>query len=76
MKVTTNQSIVTINIQKIRSREGEPPSPKNALEDQSSKSQEILIPAPEVSLKNTPKNFHGGQFVNIFQNGKNSHQIN
>ena len=63
MKVTTNQSIVTINIQKIRSREGEPPSPKNVLEDQSSKSQEILIPTPEVSLKHTSKHFHGGKFA-------------
>ena len=67
MKVTTNQSIVTINIQKIRSREGEPPSPKNVLEDQSSKSQEILIPAPEVSLKHTPKNFQAGQIAEHIQ---------
>ena len=33
------------------------------MEDQSSKSQEILIPALEVSLKHTPKKFHGGQIA-------------
>ena len=37
--------------------------PKKVLEDQSSKSQKLLIPAPEVSLKPTPKNFHGGQIA-------------
>ena len=37
--------------------------PKKVLEYQSSKSQKILIPAPEVSLKKNPKNFHGGQIA-------------
>ena len=37
--------------------------PKKVLEDQSSKSQEILISAPEVSLKHTSKHFHGGKFA-------------
>ena len=44
-----------------RLREGKPP--KKVLENQSSKSQEILILAPEVSLKHTPKKFHGGQIA-------------
>ena len=61
MKITTNQNIVTINIQKIMpnltkgslftSMQREPL--EKALEDRS-KSQEILIPASEVSLKQTP----------------------
>ena len=37
--------------------------PKKVLEDQSSKSQEILISSPEVSLKHTPQNFHEGQIA-------------
>ena len=41
--------------------------PKKVLEDQSSKSQEILISAPEVSLKHTPKNFHGEQIAEHIQ---------
>ena len=41
--------------------EGEPP--EKVLEDQSRKSQEILIPAPEVSLKHIPKTFHGGKIA-------------
>ena len=48
-----------------RSREEEPP--KNVLEDQSSKSQEILIPTSEECLKYTPKNFHGGQIAEHIQ---------
>ena len=48
-----------------RSREGE--SPKKVLQHQSSKSQETLTPAPEVSLKHTPKNFHGGQIAERIQ---------
>ena len=31
------------------------------------KSQEILVPALEVSLKHTPKNFHGGQIAEHIQ---------
>ena len=42
-------------------------SPKKVLEDQSSKLQEILIPASEVSLKYTPKIFHGGQIAEHIQ---------
>ena len=74
MKVTTNQNIVTINIQKIllnltqgslfRTREGKPP--QKDLEDQS-KSQEILIPASEISLKHTPQNFYGGKIAEDIQ---------
>ena len=37
--------------------------PKKVLEDNSSKSQEILISAPEVSLKHNPKYFHEGQIA-------------
>ena len=48
-----------------RSREEEPP--KNVLEDQSSKSQEILIQTSEECLKYTPKNFHGGQIAEHIQ---------
>ena len=48
-----------------RSREGEPP--KKVLEDQSSKSQEILIPTSEESLKYTPKKFHGRQIAKHIQ---------
>ena len=44
-----------------RSREGEPP--EKVLKDQIIKSQEILIPASEVSLKHTHQNFHGGQIA-------------
>ena len=35
--------------------------PKKSWRNQSSKSPKLLILAPEVSLKPTPKNFHGGQ---------------
>ena len=48
-----------------RSRDGEPP--KKVLKDKSSKPQEILIPASEVSLKHTPKSFHGGQIAEHIQ---------
>ena len=37
------------------------------MEDQSSRSQEILIPALKVNLKHTPKNFHGGQIAEHIQ---------
>ena len=46
-------------------REGKPP--KKVLENQSSKSQEILILAPEVSLIHTPKKFYGGQIAEHIQ---------
>ena len=65
MKFISNQNIVTKNIQKImpnltqdsffRSREGE--SPEKVLEGLS-KSQETLIPASDISLKDTPQNFY------------------
>ena len=47
------------------SKEGKPP--KKFLEDQSSNSQEILSPASEVSLKHTPKNFHGQKIAKHIQ---------
>ena len=47
------------------SREGEPPA--KDLEDQSSKSQEILITALELSLKHTPQNFHERQIAEHIQ---------
>ena len=47
------------------SKEGKPP--KKFLEDQSSNSLEILSPASEVSLKHTPKNFHGQQIAKHIQ---------
>ena len=37
------------------------------MEDKSSKPQEILIPASEVSLKHTPQNFHGGKIAEHIQ---------
>ena len=48
-----------------RSSERKPP--KKVLEDQSRSSQEILIPASDVSLEHTPKNFHGGQIAEHIQ---------
>ena len=52
-----------------RSSEGKPP--KQVLEDQSRSSQEILIPASEVSLEHTSKNFHGGQIAEHIQEWQN-----
>ena len=48
-----------------RSSEGKPA--KKVLGDHSRNSQEILIPASEVSLEHTPKNFHGGQIAEHIQ---------
>ena len=45
-------------------REGKPP--KKVLEDKG-KSQEILIPASEVSLTHTPQNFYRGQILEHIQ---------
>ena len=70
MKVITSQNIAAINIQKImpnliqgsffQVKGGEPP--EKILEDRS-KSQEILTPGSEVSLKDTTQNFLGQQIV-------------
>ena len=74
MKVTTNQNIVIINIKKVSPnltqgslfRTREEKSPQKELEDQS-KSQEILIPASEISLKHTPQNFYGEKVAEHIQ---------
>ena len=47
-----------------RTREGKPP--QKDLEDQN-KSQEILIPASEISLKRTPQNFYEGKIAEDIQ---------